>query len=170
MSGKLIMYPLMMLIFCAVLAQLINLGNIGFITTTGYNATSTSSGSIGSYIASGGGVLFPMGASNTNSSYSVPSVALIGADGLLALLIGFVAIGVTIGISILGSGLSESSQNILYKSIVYYAIWGIFSVFAYNMGVIGISNIPTFGSLIYLFMTIVYTVGVQQQINTHEGS
>ena len=162
MSGKLILYPLTIIIFCAVLSQLMNIKSVNFSSTYAIGNQTTNE----QYFLQHG---FASTTGPRVNDYGLGAFSLIGIDGFLALIIGIIALGVLAGIHVLGSGLSDASINIIYKSVFYYVLWGIFSVFAYGINDIGISSIPIFGMVIYLFLTIVYSIGIQQQINTHEG-
>lgn len=75
-------------------------------------------------------------------------------SGAIGWLIIIAAIGVAAGIGVLGSGLSETSVNLLYRSIFYGVIWGLLSIFPAGL----IFQIELFGSVIYITLTIVYVV------------
>ena len=176
--NKLIMYPLVIIVFCAVLSQLIlyegsSTYNPDFTSTAGItlNGTSSFKNPIPRFdwfnpttwytFAIGG--LRP---EDVNGTYTVdPMIIGITFGGIVALLIGFIAVAVLAGITVFGSGISESAQNVIYKSVFFYTIWGIFSILATS----GIVSIPIFGTVIYIFLTLCYVIGVQSQINTHEG-
>lgn len=94
----------------------------------------------------------------TTNEYTVVSDAfsidsLTGAIGWLVII---AAIGVAAGIAVLGSGLSETSVNLLYKSIFYGIVWALLSIFPAPL----IFSIMLFGSVIYITLTIVYIVCV----------
>lgn len=75
--------------------------------------------------------------------------------GLVAVIIGAIALGL-IGINVLGSGLSDFSVKIIWNGIVYYGLWTVFSVLAFNL----IIGIPIFGILLWFFLTFFYSLGV----------
>jgi len=77
-------------------------------------------------------------------------------SGAITWLVIIAAIGVAAGIGILGSGLSETSVNLLYKSIFYGVVWGILSIFPAGL----IFQIELFGPIIYITLTIVYVIVV----------
>lgn len=92
----------------------------------------------------------------TSSDYTISSEgfnidAYTGAIGWFVVIIG---IGVGAGIAVLGSGLSETSVNLLYKAIFYGALWGILSVFPITL----MFDIYLFGPIIYITLTIVYVI------------
>lgn len=80
--------------------------------------------------------------------------------GVIAVVIVVMAIGVVAGISVLGSGLSDVSVTVIYKSVFFYTLWLLLSVF----GLQGITIIPVFGWVFYFFLTLVYSLGVVQQV------
>lgn len=75
--------------------------------------------------------------------------------GLVAVIIGGIALGL-IGIKVLGSGLDSFSVKIIWNGIVFYGLWAIFSVLAFNP----IASIPFFGMLLWFFLTLFYSLGV----------
>lgn len=82
-------------------------------------------------------------------------------EGAIIILIVVVMIVCVIGIRIWNSGLSDSSIR-TYTVIIFYAsLWGIFSALAYDL----IVAIEQFGAFLYIFMTILFVIGVFQKIN-----
>lgn len=75
-------------------------------------------------------------------------------DGIVILII-LAAIGGAIGIKVLASGLSERSIYILSSTIFLSGIWVGLSIWSYGW----ISSIETFGTFIYVFITLMYVVG-----------
>lgn len=75
--------------------------------------------------------------------------------GIIAIIIGATALGL-IGINFIGSGLSDFSIKIIWNGIVFYGLWLVFSTLGFNF----FSIIPFFGSLIWLGLTLVYSIGV----------
>jgi hypothetical protein len=95
--------------------------------------------------------------------------AVLGLVGIVALGIGLAFIGTriqaqgtVIASGIGGSiGLSDVSVMILYKSIIFLAIWCIFSLLAVS----AINSFPLFlGWVFYLIISGLYTIGVLSQI------
>lgn len=159
------------MVFCAILTQAYNVSQIGFQSTNQFviqnKTSSTNDSPHWEYrFYQGGGYWFYNNGSS--GGQSIPAVSIIGIDGMLALLIGFIALGTALGITIFGTGLSDSSQNVIYKSVFFFAIWGIFSALGCGFNGVGLFSIPVFGSVLYIVITLCYVVGVQSQINTHE--
>lgn len=77
-------------------------------------------------------------------------------EGAIGWLVLIAAIGVAAGITVVATGLSEASVNLLYKSIFYGVVWGLLSVFPSGL----MFSIPLFGGLAYITLTIVYVVAV----------
>lgn len=75
--------------------------------------------------------------------------------GLIAVIAGAIALGL-IGINVFGSGLSDFSVKIIWNGIVFYGLWSVFSVFAFN----AIISIPLFGLMFWFILTVVYSLGV----------
>jgi hypothetical protein len=80
--------------------------------------------------------------------------------GVIAVLITAVAIGTVSGILVLGSGVNTVSTMIVFKSSLFFMIWALFSI----TGLAMLIAIPLFGWVIYLFLTLIYSIGVAQQI------
>lgn len=90
--------------------------------------------------------------------------------GFIGLMVGSALVGIIAGleIEVLGSTIqiSEQSQKILQTSMFYLGLWGVFSVLA-TTGILGLGlfSIPIFGILFYIILTLLYVLGIQQQIN-----
>jgi len=65
-----------------------------------------------------------------------------------------------IGIQILGSGLADSSVRLLMTGAVYTALWVFLSLLAYPL----IRTIEIFGVVLYVILTILYTIGVIEKM------
>lgn len=94
-----------------------------------------------------------------NTGYAVP-VGIDSITGAIAIIIALVAIAVVVGIQILGSGISEQSIKAIIIVVGYASIWGIFSTLSLNL----IIAIEIFGTIIYLFLTILYVIGVMEKL------
>jgi len=102
----------------------------------------------------------------TFSDYMLDTVygATIGIDsltGALAIIIVLISIAVIVGIQILGSGISEQSVRTIIIIVGYGSIWGFFSVLSLNL----IISIEIFGWIIYIILSIIYTIGVMNKIS-----
>lgn len=123
---------------------------------------------------SGSTSINPNGSSNqnqqlndTNAKTASFNISLMA--GFLAFFTAIIAVGILSGlnISIFGSTvqLSQRAQNLLYNSLFYGGLWGIFSVLA-TIGIngLGLFSIPAFGAFFYLILTLIYILGINQQI------
>lgn len=92
----------------------------------------------------------------TTSGYFIANAgfSIDAYSGAIGWLIVITAIGVAAGIGVLGSGLSDISVNLLYKSIFYGVVWGLLSIFPAGL----IFQIELFGPIIYITFTIIYVV------------
>lgn len=88
------------------------------------------------------------------------NVGFTAQDGILAFIVAMIAVGALIGINVVGSGLSDTSVMIVYKSVAFFGLWGLISVFSFG----GINAIPLVGWFLYFVLTFVYGLGVFQQI------
>ncbi len=80
-----------------------------------------------------------------------------GATGIIIVI---VALGVIFGLRFFSSGLSDTSIRTLIIGLSYGSLWILFSVFAQPL----LSDILIFGSLLYIILTIAFTIGVIQKI------
>lgn len=76
-------------------------------------------------------------------------------NGLLLIVGSGIALGL-IGLQVVGSGLGERAQKIIWNGIIYYGLWAIFSILGYN----SILSIPLFGALLWFMLTFFYSYGV----------
>lgn len=79
----------------------------------------------------------------------------------IALIIAIVAVAGITGIQILASGLNPESAKIVVILVGYIGIWSALSVIAFNL----ITSIEVFGSVIYISITLGYSIGVIQKIS-----
>lgn len=142
--NKLIIYPLLIIFLCGAFNQLLVYGNIDFTTTNTLNIDSQT------------GTIINNGTSSTISTDSNSAIFNIDMiTGLIALIIGLVSVSVIAGIRILDSGLSEHSVKLIYNATVYYGLWGVFSSLSFTLFLL----IPIFGALIWLGLTLIYSLG-----------
>lgn len=154
MNG-LIVYPLLLLIVLSAFVQLLTYDTIDV----------EYSGTLDEFDASGEQAI--NGTSQEFQQATEGAVFDINATtGIIALIIGLVAVGVIAGIKILGSGLSEFSVKLIYNATTYYGLWGIFSSLSY----VAFSSIPyTVGLFLWLGLTLLYSLGFFQTLNGGGG-
>jgi len=109
------------------------------------------------------------GSGYVNESSTSYDISNIGATfyidefaGALVIIIAIMIIAVIVGLQIFGSGLSEQSVKIISIGITYYGIWSIFSVLSYEL----IISIEVVGVLIYIVLTVLFTVGLVQKFTS----
>ena len=105
----------------------------------------------------------------TLTTYEVPTQDVIfGIDPLIGGIAIIVALGITvslIGVQVLSTGLSPSSVRTLTIIAGYSALWLLLSVMVSGL----IKSIEIFGGIIYIILTLVYTIGVIQKISGSEN-
>ncbi len=154
---KLIFIPLLFIIILAISVQSINFVPYGYenIEDSFDNPAKFSNGTYGQEIQQ-----LEMMQANFNLTLEL---------GFITFFIAIIAVGIIAGlnVSVLGSTvqISERSQKLVYNSMFYGGLWGIFSVLA-TIGIrgYGLFSIPVYGVLFYLILTLVYVLGVNQQI------
>ena len=79
--------------------------------------------------------------------------------GFMVLILAGVAIGITAGVGVLGSGLSDSAQRIIVVSFIYLGMWACLTV---------ITSIimweTTIGTVTWLALTIIFLLGVSSEL------
>ena len=79
----------------------------------------------------------------------------------IALLITVAVVAGLSGITFLGSGLNPQSARIIIFITAFGGIWAVLSILASSL----IFQIEVFGTIIYISLTIAYSIGVIQQIS-----
>lgn len=146
---RLILIPVILMIFSSVLYQSIALGvtdeHFGADFRTYYD-NQTGSGVLDN------GTEVQLGVDDTDVT-----VGFDVTTGVFALFIAVVAVAVVSGITVLGSGLKEVSVKMIIKGVMFYGLWAIISLY----GVEGYALMPMgIGWIIYLIYTCVFTIGV----------
>lgn len=96
--------------------------------------------------SSGGGALLGVGISDNFA--------------FIALIVGIIALVGVIGIQLFGSGESETSIFVIIVFTGLLALWTILSFGSYDM----IVSIPLFGPIVYVVLTLMYSVGAFQMV------
>lgn len=91
--------------------------------------------------------------------FEIDTSVFIVAGIALLITLGFVA-GIT-GIQILSSGLSPASVKIIIMVASYTGLWYALSAICINL----IASIQIFGSIIYIGITLMYIVGIFQNLS-----
>ena len=105
----------------------------------------------------------------TDASVEVPEAGSYTFDmwttaGSLVILTAAVAAGILAGISILGSGLSETSQNLIFNSILFGGLWACLSA------VVADFMFATTGTtLLWTVLTVVYVIGIGAHMSNGDG-
>lgn len=83
--------------------------------------------------------------------------------GLIALIVGMMALVAVIGIKVFGTGEGEVSTMTILKGTAFLTLWGIFSAISLTL----ITQIPmSLGAILYFILTAMYCVGIIQSIGS----
>lgn len=145
---SLIGISLMIIIVIVMFSLIFDTSFIGSLVSIGVDNTSIVNGSSTTYIVTSEGVLFNIDTSD-----------LITAG--ITILVAIILVATITGVQFLGSGLSSESVRIFILLTGYIGIWTVLSILAFNL----IVSIAIFGSIIYIMLTIGYTIGVVQKIS-----
>jgi len=143
--NKLVMYPFLIMAILALFNQFYYYSNNEVSISGEIAVVNPATGEI-----SENGTSTEIQTSGTDISFDLNTVT-----GFIALIIGVVILGTVLGITFVGSGLSERSQKIIFNSVVCFGFWGIFSALTLTL----IMLIPTFGLILWIALTMVYTFG-----------
>lgn len=119
------------------------------------------------------GIITEIGVDNTSLVDGVPITYLVESQDLLfsidtsslitsgiAIIITIIVVATITGIQVLGSGLSPASVRIFILLTGFVGIWTSLSILAFSL----IVSIEIFGGIIYIIITVAYTIGVIQKI------
>lgn len=101
----------------------------------------------------------------TDSGVALSNISISSSLGIVALVIGIMALAAVVGLRIVGSGVSEESVSAIVKGSAFLALWAIFSVLSMDLIVLGAD---IFLPIVYFVLTLIYTLGVINQIG-HPG-
>lgn len=141
----LIYFPLLIITLFMVVATAGGGANFSFTQDFNTNSSMTLNGS----------------SSNINIPVGTFTFAISATQGAIAVMMSIIVLGSIIGIRVMGSGILGVSAEIIVKGAFYFALWGLFSVFAQPL----IAAIPIFGILIYLMLTVMYIIGFVQGLS-----
>lgn len=88
------------------------------------------------------------------------TIGIDSLEGLVIILTAVIVIASLVGIQVLGSGLSDSAVRTVTIVSVYAELWLILSLMVNSL----VWSIEIFGTLIYILLTIIYSIGVIQKI------
>lgn len=139
-----------LLILIVIVMFSIILGNdfVSGLVEIGVDNTALVNGTITTYVVPTEDILF-----------TIDTTTLIIAGIALLTTIIFIA-GIT-GVQVLGSGLNQSSVRIIILLTGYIGIWTTLSILSFSL----INSIEIFGSVIYISLTLGYTIGVIKSIS-----
>ncbi len=86
-------------------------------------------------------------------------------EGALVILTIAIAIAIVAGIHVLGSGLSDTSQRLIFYSAIYLGIWAVFSILASPL----LFAIASFGILIWIILTLMVVIGFAGEVSGSEA-
>jgi hypothetical protein len=84
------------------------------------------------------------------------------SDGFLVIIAAVLAVGVISGITILGSGISEYSQSILFNAFAYLGVWAVLSIPIHEV----MGDMPFFFLPIWIGLTALMCIGIFQEVKT----
>ena len=121
---------------------------IGSIVNVGIDNTALVNGSTATYFVEAEDLLFQI----DTGSLIIAGIVLIST---------VIAVASITGIQVLGSGLNTQSVRVIIIATSYIGLWASLSILAFNL----ITQIKVFGGLIYIGITIAYSIGVIQKIS-----
>ena len=111
---------------------------------------------------------YDSGAQYYNGSYhsksgdiTIPSYNIWYATAAVAIIASALAVGVAVGFNFLGSGMSDTSQKMIFDAIVFLGIWAVLSVA--NVRVLFATTVMSF---VWTGMTVMYCIGMAIFVNS----
>lgn len=155
---RIVLLPLLLLMFASVLGVCRSLGYVDFVG----NPVGSSFYRSGNESYSVNGTLI-VGGNETVVSTEAATVGIsaIVSAGIITLVVTSIALAVVSGVTVLGSGLNTEATKAIWKSAAYFGLWGLFSVF----GLVLFGSIPVFGFPLYFLLTLFYSIGVLGSIS-----
>lgn len=138
--------PLFIMVFLAIFSVIVGSDWGQDLIEYGTNSYATAPEGSGSFNTSSGSTLFGMDA----------------LSGTLLIIIIAITIVAVIGLRIFNSGLSDHSVKVISTGLLYGGIWLSLSVLGYGM----LNSIEIFGSVIWVLLTLMYTIGVINKFNS----
>lgn len=105
----------------------------------------------------------PNGGPEEGTPTSVPDDVFFNIDpifGAIAIITIIGILAIAIGIKVVGSGLSEWSIRTAILVVAYVGLWTVLTILSMPL----IKTIEIFGGIIYVSLTLGYTIGVIQKI------
>lgn len=146
--NKMMLIPLGFMLILTMFAAMYT-GNM----SSGTGTTDDYSNSSGINTTEGSGYVdVPSGGSHTFNIFST--------EGVIAILIAAIAVTIVAGIKVLGSGLNDMSQNLIFNGILFGGLWACLTI---------ISSTMLFGyvytELLWVFLTVTYIIGMGIHLN-----
>lgn len=89
-----------------------------------------------------------------------------GSAIIFSLIAVVISVGSLVGIRVLGSGISDTSVNVIIRCVVYFVTWSILSAVTYSF----LTLLPfPFGEMIYATLTLLFAFGVFLSIGSIGG-
>lgn len=139
---------LLIMITLTFLSVILGESFIGSTVNVGIDNTALVNGSTSTYFVEAQDLLFQI----DTSSLIIAGIILIST---------IIAVASITGIQVLGSGLNTQSVRVIIIATSFIGLWASLSILAFNL----ISRIQVFGGLIYIGITIAYSIGVIQKIS-----
>lgn len=118
------------------------------------NGTYTITNQTGTYLINGTDTSMTIGENNLILGISL-------TDGIMLTGIALGALMTVVGISVLGSNLSEYAQKGIINLALFGAFWVVFSVLTYQL----VSDLAIFGWFIFFIISLIHFLGIFQLIN-----
>jgi hypothetical protein len=146
--NKMMLIPLGFMLVLTMFAAIYT-GNMETATGT----TDDYSNSSGIDTSEGSGYVdIPSGGSHTFNLWST--------EGVIAILITAIAVGIVAGIKVLGSGLSDMSQSLIFNGVLFGGLWACLSIVSST-----IFFINPITEIFWVFLTISYIIGMGIHLN-----
>lgn len=149
--NKLLVFPLAMMFLLTMFAFSYIGGTYGIGNSENYSSSTGINTTEGS-----GTVDIPRAGTQTFTIWS--------SAAAMVILIAAIAVGIIAGIKVLGSGLNDTSQKMIFNSVLFLGLWACLSAVSSNF-LFGLTII----TFLWVGLTIMYVIGVGVQISNSSG-
>ena len=154
---KVIIIPLMLLMFSSILGLARVMGYVDF---TGEPMPDTYIYRAGTSYDVNGSLIVNSTKTQITTDTAQVGIGNVITSGVLGLVLSALALVAVSGFNVVGSGLNDVAVQAIFKCACYFGVWTLFSCTALLL----FQEVPVFGVPFYFLLTLFYSVGVVGEI------
>lgn len=87
-----------------------------------------------------------------------------GSTGAMLIIVAAIAVGILAGIQIVGSGLGEHAQALVFDGVLYFGLWACLTIIARDM-----LFAATITSILWITLTTTFVIGLGSHMGRADG-